>query len=316
MVTLQIVLQILRRRQFHDRRTMFRNVRYYRFDNTWPDSEEALSEALENAAFEPCGPLTERSSGWVPVYPDAGDLLARRLNAADLFKLRSQSRLLPPAVVNEELEIRIDEFTKRMNEAPSPRDKKRMKAEARDELMPKALLKSDKIWGFVDLKEQLIGIDSAQSAAAERFLRRLRAAFGDLDIKPLQFRQPVAELLTKIFLGDAPGQFAVGRECRMQDAHDPGSIVRWTDFDLSDNSIRNHVAQGMRLTHLGIEYDNVMSCVLDENGVITKLKFLGMDDDSDDHLDPLARLDAEFVLVTGTLRMLIADLRKLLGGFV
>jgi recombination associated protein RdgC len=294
---------------------MFRNVRYYRLDNTWPDSEEALSETLQHAGFEQCGPLTERSSGWVPIYPDAGEALARRLNGADLMKLRSQSRLLPPTVVNEELESRIEEYSRRMNEAPSPRDKKRLKAEVRDELMPKALLKSDRIWGFVDLKEKLIGIDTAQNAAAERFLRRLRAAFGDLSIAPLQFRQPVAELLTKIFLGDAPGQIVVGRECRMQDARDPGSIVRWTDFDLSDKSIRDHVAHGMRLTHLGIEYDNVMSCVLDENGILTKLRFIGMDDDGEDNTDPLARLDAEFVLVTGTLRMLIADLKKLLSGY-
>jgi DNA recombination-dependent growth factor C len=48
--------------------------------------------------------------------------------------------------------------------------------------------------------------------------------------------------------------------------------------------------------------------------VITKLKFLGMDDDGEDHNDPLARLDAEFVVITGTLRRLLGDLRKLLGG--
>ena len=294
---------------------MFRNVRFFRLENEWPENEEALSQALEKSAFTPCGPLTERSSGWVPVYPDAGDLLARRLNGADLIKLRSQSRVLPPSVINEELEERIEAFRDRMQEAPSPREKRRMKAEARDELLPKAMLKSDRIWGFVDLKEKIIGIDAAQSSVAERFLRRLRAAFGDLNIRPLQFRQPVNELLTGIFLGGAPEQFSVGRECRMQDAGDASSIVRWTDFDLSDKTIRNHVADGMRLTHLAIEYDNVLSCVIDENGVISKLRFLGMDDDTDDSHDPLARLYAEFVLITGTLRLLVADLKKLLGGF-
>ena len=121
-------------------------------------------------------------------------------------------------------------------------------------------------------------------------------------------------MLTGILLGGAPEQFAVGRECRMQDAADDGSVVRWSDFDLSDKAIRNHVADGMRLTHLAIEYDNVMSCVLDENGVISKLRFIGMDDDIDNHNDPLARLDAEFVLVTGTLRKLVGDLEKALGG--
>ena len=294
---------------------MFRNVRYYQLQSDWPDSEEALSQTLENAAFEPCGPLTERSNGWIPVYPEAGNSLARRLNGADLLRLRSQSRVLPPSVINEELEARVEDYRNRMKEEPSPREKRRLKAEARDELLPKSLLKSDKILGYVDLKQKIIGIDALQPAAAERFLRRLRMAFGDLNIRPLQYKQPVSELLTGIFLGGAPKQFAVGRECRMQDAGDTASVVRWTNFDLSDKTIRNHVADGMHLTHLGIEYDNIMSCVLDEHGVISKLRFIGMDDDIDDHNDPLARLDAEFVLITGTLRLLMDDLRKLLGGF-
>lgn len=294
---------------------MFRNVRYYRLDNPWPDNEEVLSDALQAAAFEPCGPLTERVSGWVPVYPAAGEQLARRLNGADLLQLRIQSRILPAAAIKEELEVRIDDYRNRMGEEPPAREKRRLKAETRDELLPKAMLKSDRLWGYVDLKDKLIGIDSGQEANAERFLRRLKAAFGDLTIRPLGYQQPVGELLTSIFLGGAPKQFALGRECRMQDAADPGSIVRWTDFDLNDKSIRDHVAHGMRLTHLAIIYDNVMSCVLDENGIISKLKFLGMDDEHDDNDDPLARFDAEFALTTGTLRMLQADLRKLLGGF-
>ena len=294
---------------------MFRNVRFYKLDSDWPDSEKALSKILEKAGFEPCGPLTERSSGWVPVDPDTGNSLARRVNGADLLKLRSQSRVLPPAVINEELDARVEVFRSRMQEAPGPREKRRLKAEARDELMPKALLKSDKIRGYVDLKEKVIGIDAAQDSAAERFLRRLQTPFDGLKIRPLQYKEPVDELLTGIFLGGAPSQFSIGRECRMRDASDAGSIVRWTDFDLSERPIRDHVANGMRLTHLAIIYDEIMGCVLDESGVITKLRFLGMDDDGDDHNDPLARQDAEFALLTGTLRRLLGDLKKTLGGF-
>jgi len=294
---------------------MFRNVRFYRLDCTWPDGEDSLSQSLEKAGFTPCGPLTERSSGWVPVNPDAGDLLARRVNGADLMRLRSQSRVLPHAAINEELESRVEQYRDRMQDAPSAREKRRLKAEARDELMPKALLKSDRIWGYVDIKEKVLAIDTARDAAAQRFLRRLQASIDGLNIIPMQFTKAIDELLSAIFFGGAPKQFAVGRECRMQDIADAGSIVRWTDFDLTDSTIRDHVANGMRLTHLAIEYDNVMSCVLDQNGVISKLRFIGMDDDSDDRSDPVARLDAEFVLLTGTLRNLLADLKKALGGF-
>ena len=308
-------MRILRRPVSGKATLMFRNVRFYNLNDDWPESEELLSQTLESAAFSPCGPLTERSNGWVPVDKDSSDLLARRVNGADLMRLRSQSRILPHSAINEELEIRVEAYRHRMQEAPSPREKRRIKAEARDELLPKAMLKSDRIWGYVDLKEKVIAIDTAQDSVAERFLRRLRAPFGELDVRPLQYERPVNELLTKIFLGDAPKQFALGRECRMQDAADAASIVRWTQFDLSDKTIRNHVANGMRLTHLAIEYDNVLSCVLDENGVLTKLKFLGMDAETDDEHDPLARMDAEFVLISGTLRLLLNDLKKLLGGF-
>jgi len=294
---------------------MFRNIRFYRLDGTWPESEEALSTSLEQAGFEPCGPLTERSSGWVAIDPDTSDSLARRVNGADLIRLRSQSRVLPTAVINEELEARIEDYRKRMQEAPTPREKRRLKAEARDELMPKAMLKSDRIWGYIDLKEKVLGIDTALDSVAERFLRRMQASLDGINIRPLQFMKPVDELLSGIFFEDAPRQFSLGRECRMQDLGDAASKVRWTDFDLSDKSIRDHVANGMRLTHLSIVYDNIMNFVMDENGVLTKLKFVGMDDDNEGLADPLARQDAEFVLVTATLRNLLGDLKKQLGGF-
>ena len=78
---------------------------------------------------------------------------------------------------------------------------------------------------------------------------------------------------------------------------------------------RDHVANGMRLTHLAIIYDNVLSCVLDEDGVIRKLKFLGAEDEGDETGDPLTRMDAEFVLLTGTLRHMLTDMKKLLDGY-
>jgi len=298
---------------------MFRNARIYRLENDWPESEEAVSRELAKAAFSPCGPLTDRSSGWVAIdtsNPNNSELLARRLHGADLLVLRSQSRILPAAAVNEALEERIEEYRQRMDEEPGRSEKRRMKAETRDSLLPKALLKSDKIRGYVELADQLVVVDAGQSAAAERFLRHLRLPFGDLTLKPLRYKQPVDALLKRIFLGDSPPRFDVGRECRMQDASDAGSTVRWNDFDLADPSIRSHVADGMRLTHLAIVYDNILHCVLDENGVISKLKFVGADDDStDDENDPLARQDAEFVLLTGTLRNMLKDLKQLLGGY-
>jgi len=95
---------------------MFRSVRFYSLVSPWPESEQELSEKLFNAAFKPCGPYVERSSGFEPPVGERHGLLARRVGGADLLRLRSQVRVLPAAALNEALEVRLDEYRARMQE--------------------------------------------------------------------------------------------------------------------------------------------------------------------------------------------------------
>ncbi|MBN1240715.1 MAG: recombination-associated protein RdgC [Gammaproteobacteria bacterium] len=295
---------------------MFRNVRFYRLNSAWPDTEQQLAEQLAAAAFRPCGAYTERSTGWESPTGDPDSPLCRRVDGADLVRLRSQTRLLPAAAIEDALETRVEEYRERTQEEPSRREKRKLKQQTRDELLPKALLKSERTAGFVIGAESLVAVNTLSDNRAERFLDHLRAPLGSLDVAPLSFRRPVAELLTQIFLGDAPRGFVLGHECRMQDPSDTRATIRCADVDLGDAAVRKHVSDGMRLTHLGVEFNNVMSCVIDHNGGISKLKLTGMDgkDEAADD-DPLARLDAEFVLLTGTLRQLIGSLKQALGGY-
>lgn len=294
---------------------MFRSVRFYRFSSDWPESEEALSERLALSEFHPCGAYAEQSSGWEAPAGDAAPGLVRRVAGADLLRLRNQSRLLPAAAIEDALEARIEEYRARTQEEPSRREKRRLKQQVRDELMPKALLKSERTQGLVLASDGLIAIDTLSATRAERFLDHLRAPLGSLDVAPLTFARPFTDLLTRIFLGDAPRGFVLGRECRMHDPSDTKATVRCSDMDLADPTVRKHVKDGMRVTHLGVEFGNVLRCVIDHNGGIGKLKLLGADeagDDADD--DPLAKLDAEIALLAGTLRELVAALEQALGS--
>lgn len=293
---------------------MFRSVRFYRFKSPWLETEQALSDALSPAAFTPCAPLTEKSSGWEPPTGEPDGLLCRRVDGADLLRLRTQSRVLPAAAVNEALEQRVEEYRSRTGEAPGRREKRRLKAKTRDELVTKALLKSDRTQGFCLASEGLIGVDTTSNDRAEKFLDYLRTPLGRFDAEPLEFKRPIGDLLTRIFLGDIPPNFALGRECRMLDPADGKATVRFTDMELADARVRKHVRDGMRLTQLAIEHGSTISCVLDEQGQIRKLKFLDVDDDDAAAADDaLAELDARFVLTTRVLRELLSDLHELLG---
>ncbi|HEX7081703.1 MAG TPA: recombination-associated protein RdgC [Gammaproteobacteria bacterium] len=294
---------------------MFRSVRFYRLSSDWPDSEQQLSERLAAAAFRPCGAYTERSAGWEPPTGDPQGALCRRVAGADLLRLRTQSRLLPSAAIDDALESRLEEYRARTQEEPSRREKRRLREQTRDELLPKALVRSERTAGLVLGSEGLIAVATLSESRAERFLDHVRAAMGSLDVAPLAFDRPVGELLARIFLGDAPRGFVLGRECRMQDPSDPKATVRCADMDLADPAVRKHVKEGMELTHLGVEFGNMLSCVIDRNGGLGKLKLNGMEAAADEAgEDPLARLDAELALLSGALRELLAAIGRALGA--
>ena len=300
---------------------MFRSVRFYSVASPWPDSEQALSERLTAAAFKPCGSYTERSSGFEPPAGDTSSSLARRVGGADLIRVRNQVRVLPTAAVNEALEVRIAEYRERMQEEPGRRTKRKLKEQTRDELLPKALLKSDRTTAVYLLKENVLAIGTGSESRAERFLEQLRTALGKLDAEPLTFARPIDSVLARVFAGDPPPKFALGREARMRDRADEKSFVRWSEIDLTNANVRRCVKDGMELTHLGFHFDGALSGVLDSKGVIGKLKLVGLDEAADEAAegvevaeDPLARLDAELALLGGTLQQLVVGLRHALGG--
>ncbi len=230
------------------------------------------------------------------------------------MQLRTQSRILPASAVNEALELRLEEYRERMGERAGRREKRRLKAETRDKLLPQALLRSERIRACFLQQENILVTEAGSPVKLDRFLEMLRLALGRLDVDELEYERPFGELLQRVFLGDAPAGIGLGRECRMQDPADSKAIVRWTDMDLTASTIRRHVRDGMKLTHLGIEFDGVMSAVLDEKGGLSKIRLLGADaKEAADEEDPLTRFDAEFVLLTGTLRRLLAVVGKALA---
>jgi recombination associated protein RdgC len=300
---------------------MFRSVRFYSVSSPWPESEQALSEKLAGAAFKPYGAYTERSSGFEPPTGSDDAPLARRVAGADLLRLRSQMRVLPTAAVNEALEVRLAEYRNRMQEEPGRRTKRKLKEQTRDELLPKALLKSDRTTALFLLNENVLAVGTASETRAERFLELLRLGVGKLDAEPLAFARPVESVLQRVFAGDPPPKFTLGREARMRDRADAKGSVRWSEIDLTNANVRRCIKDGMELTHLGLEFDGALQAVLDSKGTLSKLKLVGLDETADEAAEgaeapenPLVRLDAELALLGGTLRQLIVGLRGALGS--
>lgn len=295
----------------------FRNVRLYRIHSEWPASEEALSGVLENAAFKPCGAYSERSGGFEPPVNGAGDLLSRRLSGADLLQLRIQTRVLPPAAVQEALATRIEAFTQRTRTQPNRVEKRDLKDDVYSELLPQALLRSDRVQAIMLPQTNVLVVGSASEKVADYFMDALKRAMVTFQYAPVAFKTPAQEWMKRFFMGASSERFRMGRECRMRDMSDTRASVNWLDFDLADSSLRRHVTDGLAVDRLGLLFEQVCGLVIDQDLVLRKVRLLGQDDmDQVPDEDPLAKHDAEFVTMAGGFQSLVDGLAAELGGFV
>ena len=294
----------------------FRNVRFFHASGAWPDSEAALSAALEPAAFKPCAAYAERSMGFEAPVEGAGDALCRSIAGADLLRLRLQTRVLPTAVVKESLVERVDAFKQRMQRDPNRSEKRELKEDVYGQLLPQALLKSDRISACFLRQESVLVVGSVTDKVVEEFIETLRRGLAGIQFAPLASRRAPVELMTKIFMGDGPANLQLGRECRMRNPGEAATSVSWMDVDLGDPAVQRHVKSGLRLDRLGITFDGVVRFVLDPDLGVRKLRLDdvdGMDEIPDE--DPLARFDADFVEAAGVLKRLLGGLEKQLGGW-
>ena len=236
---------------------MFRSVRFYSVSSPWPDSEQTLSERLAAAVFKPCGSLHRAQLR----LRTAGRLrLAVRWRAASRarisLRLRNQVRLLPTAAVNEALEVRLAEYRERMQEEPGRRTKRKLKEQTRDELLPKALLKSDRTTALYPRERKRArrrhGIRSLAPSVSSSCSA---AALGKLDAEPLEVR---AARRARARAACSPAtrrrSSRWGASARMRDRADAKSSVRWSEVDLTHANVRRCVKDGMELTHLGFEF--------------------------------------------------------------
>ena len=294
----------------------FRNLRVYRIQSEWPESEEALSDLLAAAEFKPCGAFAERSGGFETPVDNSGDLMCRRVAGNDLIQLRVQSRVLPGAAVKEALAERVEEFKQRMHSEPNRAEKRELKEEIYSQLLPQALTQSDRVQAFYLRDKKLLVVGTASQSVAEYLLDNLGRALIILRYSPLVFKQPALDLLTQVFLQTRVDSFSLGRECRMRDPSDSAATVNWLDIDLADPSVRRHVTEGLAVDRLGLNFDQVFRFVLDSDLVVRKLRLADQESIPDEPMDdPLAKHDADFVMLSACVNQLMEGLEKSLGGY-
>ncbi|MBQ1784789.1 MAG: recombination-associated protein RdgC [Gammaproteobacteria bacterium] len=296
----------------------FRNLRLYRLTQTIDLSPDTVAAALANDTFKPAAGLEMKRLGWVSPFGRNSDELLLSSSGNLLISLQVEEKLLPSAVIKQELEEAVEAREAESGQPVSRRDKTALREAITQKLLPLAFSRLRRRFAAILPAEGLVVVDASSAGAAEELLGHLRRSLGSLPVTPASTNSAPSALMTG-WLADAPwpAGVVVGDEAELKAASDDGGVVRCKQQDLRGDEIAAHLAAGKRAVALAVTWQDRLSFVLRDDLSIRRLRYLDTVKEQAESgaEDARARLDADFTLLVGELRNLLPDLAAAFDGW-
>jgi recombination associated protein RdgC len=295
----------------------FRNLTLYRFHADTATDLARLAEVLPEHRLRPCGPLEMFTRGFVPPVGRGEEVaLVHTMKSCTLFTAGGEDKLLPAAVINDELRRKVDIIADEEGRKVGGRERKRIKEDLLTELLPRAFVRSSRLSAYVDTANHWLVIDTSSRKSAELLLTMTREALGSFPALPMAPEESPRVLMTDwLANGSMPAGLALGDECELRDpATATGAIAMCRRQDMDAEEIKEHLRNGKQVFKLGLVFDERISFVLGEDLVVRKLRFLDVVMDAlGDCEDAQAELDASFALMALELQRLLAKFAEWFG---
>jgi recombination associated protein RdgC len=296
----------------------FKNIQLFRLKEPFTHDQDALEQALAEDRFRPCGSLELAVQGWHPPLGGGAESLCFAGNGCFMLCLRREEKILPASVVNELLAERVEQIEQEEARSVNRKEKKQLRDDIFNELIPKAFSRSSLTFAYVDPDQGWVVVDSASAKRAEDLVSQLRKSLVSLPARPLGVKQAPPEVMTRWLAGgDREPDFELADQCELRDPGDEGGIVRCRRQDLTGDEIQVHLRAGKQAVQLAVEWDGRLSAVLTDQPAVKRLRFsdILVEEAADAAGDEAAALfDADFSLMTLELRRFLPRFIEVFGG--
>lgn len=295
----------------------FKNIQLYKLTAPWAIALSELEAQLARGPFVKCPSNQPRSRGWVS--PRKDDCLVFALGRQWLIALRTEERLLPSSVINDEIKERAEAIEAQQGYAPGRKQLKELRERVTEELMPRAFTRSKTTFVWIDPNNGWFAVDAATPSRAEEVIKHLRHC---LDVFPLQLVHtqisPQSAMADWLASSEPPFGFTIDRDCELKAAGEEKASVRYSRHTLDGEEPKHHLAAGKLPTKLALTWDDRISFVLTERFEIKRLAFLDLlkEQAEKDAERADEQFDANFALMTGELGRFLPQLVEALGGEV
>ncbi|MDO4682788.1 MAG: recombination-associated protein RdgC [Lautropia sp.] len=294
----------------------FRNALLFRLSDQWEPDPDVVEEKLARLAFAPGLAADAQSLGWVPAME--GDGLAHRVGRQWLLTLRAEKKLLPASVINQFTKAKAAALEEEQGFKPGRKQMRELKDRVREELLPKAfsIFRDTRVW--IDPVGRWVVVDSTAPARADEIIGLLKKSLDDLPLAPLKLAHSPAQAMTAWLLdNEVPGPFSIDDDSELKDTGETRAAVRYVRQQVDADTVQRHLKEGKQCTRLALTWRDRVSFVLTEQAAVKRINMLDVvreGRESLDEGDARQVFDAEFMIMTGEMSGMLADLLAVLGG--
>ncbi|SBT17994.1 Recombination-associated protein RdgC [Marinomonas gallaica] len=283
----------------------FKNLQIFQLKDTENFSSTDLIAKLPEHPLRECGSQDEFTFGWMPLIRSS-EQWAISSNQCMLIRAGKEEKVLPTAVVREELEAKVAEIEIVEGRKVGRKEKADIKEELVFTLRPRAFSKRSDIWAYIDTKAKLVVLNSTNAGMTEQLFKLLQTTLGSFAMVPLQAQVSPASIMTDwLMKNEVPASLETGDECEIQDASEDKAKIRFKSLEPLSEDVTRHLSQGMSVKNLALRWSEKMSFVLNDDLTLKKVKFddtLKENAFNDSQGGTLSDMDANFALMSLTIR--------------
>lgn len=293
----------------------FRNLQVYRFPAPWDINASSLEEQLGRQAFRAASGFEMQTQGWASPRDDGG--LVHTVHGQMLISLCTEKKLLPASVIKEVTREKAIEAEERQGFKPGRKQLRDLKEQVTDELLPRAFSVRRRTGIWIDPANGWLVIDSNSPGKADEIVTLLNKSIDDFVVERLDtVTSPGAAMTAWLANDDVPPGFTIDQDTELQSPVEEKATVRFVRHALDAKEVQRHIAAGKQCTRLALTWAERVSFVLTDTLVLKRVAPVDVIRETEDGQaqNDDERFDADFMLMTGELQRMMADLVEALGG--
>ncbi|MBL4773124.1 MAG: recombination-associated protein RdgC [Alcanivoracaceae bacterium] len=291
----------------------FKNARIFQLPADFSIDTDILSEQLSHDALKPCGSQDTASQGWVSPFSLTNDeFYCLQCGNTQLFTMVIEEKILPAAVVNQQLQEKLEQIKTESGTKPGRKQQSDMKQEILFDLLPQAFTKLKKMGAYFDNTHHLMIVDSSSQNPAENLVSQLRQTLGSFKATAFGESSGMATVMTKwITDGHAEGGLEFGSSLVLETLDDAKSVIRAKNVNFLTDEMQRHIENGYLVTQIGLVFNDRIEFTLTHDFAVKSIKFTDLVQDQLEYENIESEeqlLDSRFTLMSLELAELYAAL--------